>query len=74
MNPFKLEVTSPLPSLQVYPLWLCPFRLPSEPGMLHVAQDGMYVDIGVYGVPKVKNFEPKDTTRRIEAFVAKAKG
>ncbi|KAK3909495.1 Delta(24)-sterol reductase [Frankliniella fusca] len=58
----------------VYPLWLCPFRLPSEPGMLRVPKDAMYLDIGVYGVPTRKDFDPKETTRRIEAFVAKAKG
>lgn len=60
--------------VQVYPLWLCPFRLPNEPGMLRVSKDSMYVDIGVYGVPGKKGFQPKETTRRIEAFVAKAKG
>lgn len=60
--------------VEVYPLWLCPFRLPSEPGMLQVPKDDMYVDIGVYGVPGKKGFQPKETTRRIEAFVAKAKG
>lgn len=60
--------------VEVYPLWLCPFRLPSEPGMLRVPKDSMYIDIGVYGVPKRKSFKPKETTRRIEAFVAKAKG
>ncbi|KAJ1530360.1 hypothetical protein ONE63_005272 [Megalurothrips usitatus] len=60
--------------VEVYPLWLCPFRLPSEPGMLRVPADAMYIDIGVYGVPKRPGFDPKQTTRRIEAFVAKAKG
>jgi hypothetical protein len=28
----------------------------------------------VYGVPKTKTFHPKETTRRIESFVEKAKG
>lgn len=42
--------------------------------MLRVSKDSMYVDIGVYGVPGKKGFQPKETTRRIEAFVAKAKG
>lgn len=36
--------------------------------------DTLYVDIGTYGVPKTHNFEPVETTRRIEAFVREAKG
>lgn len=42
--------------------------------MLRVPKDAMYIDIGVYGVPKRPGFDPKQTTRRIEAFVAEAKG
>ncbi|KAL3280088.1 hypothetical protein HHI36_017595 [Cryptolaemus montrouzieri] len=34
----------------------------------------MYVDIGVYGVPKVENFKPRENTRRIEEFVSKRNG
>ncbi|ETW04537.1 hypothetical protein H310_03771 [Aphanomyces invadans] len=57
--------------VQVYPLWLCPFVLPSRPGMLqtNAAGDTLFVDIGAYGVPHVANFHPVHTTRRIEAFV-----
>lgn len=45
--------------LQVYPMWLCPFKLFNEPGLLKVRSGDwqMYVDIGVYGVPKAKGFE-----------------
>ncbi|RHY34550.1 hypothetical protein DYB32_000869 [Aphanomyces invadans] len=58
-------------ALKVYPLWLCPFVLPSRPGMLqtNAAGDTLFVDIGAYGVPHVANFHPVHTTRRIEAFV-----
>lgn len=65
--------------VNVYPLWLCPFKLPNDPGMVHPA-DGltkdMYVDIGVYGVPKVKKgqFHGERTTRQIEDIVAKSNG
>jgi delta24-sterol reductase len=38
------------------------------------SKEEMYIDIGVYGVPKTKTFHPKETTRRIESFVEKAKG
>ena len=61
----------------MYPLWLCPFKLPSEPGLVH-AQSGadseMYVDIGAYGAPNVENYNARDTTRRLEKFVAKHRG
>ena len=33
-----------------------------------------FVDIGVYGVPKVPDFNSKRTTRSIEDFVRKNKG
>ncbi|KAF2360095.1 FAD linked oxidase N-terminal [Trinorchestia longiramus] len=62
--------------VQIYPIWLCPFILPSRPGMLkQVSSEGsLYVDIGTYGVPHVKNFHPVETTRRVEKFVREAKG
>lgn len=65
--------------VNVYPLWLCPFRLPNDPGMVHPT-DGldvdMYVDIGVYGTVKVKRgqFQAERTTRQLEDIVAKANG
>lgn len=37
-------------------------------------EEQMYVDIGVYGVPKVQGFHPEKTTRRIEEFVRKVNG
>ena len=62
--------------LQIYPLWLCPFHLPANPGMVHSPSDKseMYVDIGVYGVPKAVDFKPQECTRSIEKFVTKVKG
>lgn len=65
--------------LNVYPMWLCPFRLWNDPGLVHPA-DGkeveMYVDIGVYGTVKVKRgqYQAERTTRQIEDFVTKANG
>lgn len=63
-------------AVQVYPTWLCPFILPNDPGMVHpktVAEQQMYVDIGIYGVPKRK-FDAKPVTRRIESLVADCDG
>jgi len=57
--------------VQIYPVWLCPFKLPADPGMLRPLNntESFFVDIGTYGVPKVSNFHPVETTRRIEKFV-----
>jgi len=62
--------------INMYPLWLCPFKLPNNPGMVHPKGDKeeMYVDLGAYGAPKVDNYHCVDTTRRIEAFVRKVHG
>lgn len=65
--------------VNVYPLWLCPFKLANDPGMVHPAEgleSDMYVDIGVYGVPKVPKgqFSGKKTTRQLEDIVANSKG
>lgn len=34
----------------------------------------MYVDIGVYGVPKSPGFTPKERTRIVEKYVREVKG
>ena len=63
--------------LQLYPLWLCPFLLPNDRGMVHPNSNKdaeMYVDIGAYGEPKVSNYHPRETTRKIEQFVSACKG
>lgn len=62
-------------AVQVYPIWLCPFNLPNDPGMVHPKTDTaqMYVDIGIYGVPQRK-FDAKPVTRRIESLVGDCDG
>lgn len=62
--------------VNVYPLWICPFKLPNNPGFLHPAKNNteMYIDVGIYGVPKKDNFKPKETTRNIENFVTERNG
>ncbi|GBP95150.1 Delta(24)-sterol reductase [Eumeta japonica] len=45
---------------QVYPVWLCPFKLYNRPGLLKVdtSKDWeMFVDIGVYGIPKAEAYQ-----------------
>lgn len=63
---------------RIYPIWVCPFRLDrsEEKGFLKgtttakgsecEALDSFYVDIGLYGVPGVKSFDPSVCTRAIE--------
>uniref|UniRef100_A0A8C2CHC5 Delta(24)-sterol reductase n=1 Tax=Cyprinus carpio TaxID=7962 RepID=A0A8C2CHC5_CYPCA len=62
--------------IHVYPLWLCPFMLPNQPGMVHPKgdEDELYVDIGAYGEPKVKHFEARSSTRQLEKFVRDVHG
>lgn len=63
---------------RIYPIWICPFVLDRkvEKGFLRTsstnsaettdALDNFYVDIGLYGVPGVKNFDATTCTRAIE--------
>nr|XP_053640235.1 delta(24)-sterol reductase-like isoform X1 [Cherax quadricarinatus] len=62
--------------VKIYPIWLCPFKLPANPGMLHPlnGEEAVFIDIGTYGKPGVPSYEPTHTTRRIEKFVRKHKG
>ncbi|XP_043467652.1 delta(24)-sterol reductase-like [Leptopilina heterotoma] len=62
--------------VKIYPLWLCPYKLTPEPGFVHsrTNKDDMYVDVGVYGTPKVKNFEPVKSTRELEDYVQSIQG
>ena len=57
--------------VEIYPIWLCPFRLHAQAGMLSSPsnRDEMFVDVGVYGVPRNDRFEAEKTTRIIEEFV-----
>lgn len=62
---------------EVYPIWLCPFKVYNNPGQLKIkttADSQMFVDIGVYGVPKANGYETVASTRRIEKFVAEQDG
>lgn len=64
-------------NINIYPLWICPFNLPNKPGFLRLSKDvenQMFVDIGVYGTPKIKNFNPKESTRKVEKFVVEKQG
>lgn len=61
----------------MYPIWLCPFRLPAAAGMVHPAAglaEDMYVDIGVYGVPKRDDFDARRTHRELEDLVVDCAG
>lgn len=62
--------------LNIYPLWLCPFKLFNNPGFIHPEghNDMMYVDIGAYGAPKTPNYRCVETTRRLEKFVREHHG
>jgi delta24-sterol reductase len=61
---------------ELYPLWICPFQLFSQPGLVHPKgdQDEMYVDIGAYGTPKHPGFSTIPSTRKLEDFVIKVHG
>ncbi|CAG9760209.1 unnamed protein product [Ceutorhynchus assimilis] len=73
---FKESIQMFQDTFNVYPIWLCPFILPNNPGMLRPKGNiaHLYVDIGLYGVPKVENFRPKEDTRKIEKYVTDVKG
>jgi len=60
----------------IYPLWICPHLFPlSTKGFLkNNTTTEMFVDIGAYGVPKVKNFDIKESHLRVEKYVRDVKG
>ena len=62
--------------VEIYPIWLCPFKLAAHPGMLTspTNKDEMFVDVGVYGVPKNERFDAEKTTRKVEEFVRNVAG
>lgn len=62
--------------VNIYPIWLCPFNLPSSPGMIRQrsGRNIMYVDIGVYGNCTLETYEAKETTRNIERYVRSIQG
>lgn len=77
LSPVGKKHQYPVPwSTQVYPIWLCPFILPSQPGLVHPKGDEteLYVDIGAYGEPRVKHFEARSCMRQLEKFVRSVHG
>uniref|UniRef100_A0A8C1ZRE5 Delta(24)-sterol reductase n=1 Tax=Cyprinus carpio TaxID=7962 RepID=A0A8C1ZRE5_CYPCA len=76
MNSIKTSLLRFHEDIYVYPLWLCPFMLPNQPGMVHPKgdEDELYVDIGAYGEPKVKHFDARSSTRQLENFVRDVNG
>ncbi|XP_026686359.1 delta(24)-sterol reductase-like [Diaphorina citri] len=63
-------------NIQIYPLWICPFLLKDLPGLVHPAkaQDGMYLDLGLYGEPKAKDYHSKNTITALESYLGKIRG
>jgi delta24-sterol reductase len=67
---------------ELYPLWLCPCRIPKTPirGLVNPVdgvEDDMFIDVGAYGVPHrvhAKDYEPQSALRRVEQFVRDVKG
>jgi delta24-sterol reductase len=59
-----------------YPLWLCPFNLPSLPGLIRnrTGTNVLFVDIGIYGNATRKGYEARESTRKLEAFVRDVRG
>ncbi len=63
--------------IDLYPLWLCPCKLFSTPikGMVGPAgKEEMFVDVGIYGEPRIENYQARETVRILEAFVRGVKG
>ncbi|KAE9525143.1 hypothetical protein AGLY_014557 [Aphis glycines] len=61
--------------LNIYPIWVCPTVLNPGNGLVHshAPVDKMYIDIGLYGEPKVSNFN-SSIVKNLELFVLKLKG
>lgn len=67
----------------MYPLWLCPCRIPKTEvrGIINPdydENDDLYIDVGAYGVPSLvhtdKNYNPKKNLRNVEDYVLSIKG
>ncbi|CAI6345117.1 unnamed protein product [Macrosiphum euphorbiae] len=61
--------------LNIYPIWVCPTVLRPGKGLMHspATVNNMYIDIGLYGEPKVSKYNPT-ILRDLEIFVLKLKG
>ncbi|KAF0770419.1 delta(24)-sterol reductase-like isoform X1 [Aphis craccivora] len=62
-------------TLNIYPIWVCPAVLRPGKGLMHshTTVDNMYIDIGLYGEPKVSEYNAT-IVRDLEIFVLKLKG
>uniref|UniRef100_A0A1B6HI58 Delta(24)-sterol reductase n=1 Tax=Homalodisca liturata TaxID=320908 RepID=A0A1B6HI58_9HEMI len=62
--------------INVYPVWLCPALLPSEPGLVHSFSDKseLYIDIGLYGTPNTTKYDSVITTKKVEHYTIQCKG
>jgi len=67
----------------MYPIWLCPCKIMKTPvrGLINPdSGDEMYVDVGLYGVPRSArpeggdNFNTKEGHKAMEAYVREIKG
>lgn len=59
---------------QIYPLWICPFKLLNtvKCGLVH--GEGLFIDVGIYGTATRESYSARDTTRAMEKFVRDRKG
>ncbi|VDK78010.1 unnamed protein product, partial [Anisakis simplex] len=57
--------------IEVYPLWLCPFSLPSTPGIIRqrTGRNIIYVNIGVYGESMKNDFDAQQSIKNINEFL-----
>ena len=63
---------------RIYPIWICPMRILNydQRYFVHTPtnKDELFVDVGLYGRPRVGNFVAKDTGRKAEQFVRDVEG
>jgi len=58
-------------AVNIYPIWVCPTALRPGRGLVHSRSevvDDMYVDIGLYGEPKVPDYDSTTVAKDLESF------
>lgn len=63
--------------LKIYPIWLCGFVLPSNPGLIHPKNSKspvMFVDVGLYGTPAISDYHPIKSMKKLEKMVKEVNG
>lgn len=58
-------------------MWLCPFKLPKLPGLVHTLNgedEEFFVDIGVYGMIKDRPYDCVNTNEKCVKFIRENKG